>query len=339
MERVHRRLVVALLLLGGALAACDGGSSGETTAGAGGSGGATTTTSSGGGTADGGGGAGGEGGSSECATLPAGPFEPALLTNVFDGSEDFAFDGKGQIAAKRGPNIILVDSSGQTQNFASVPGTVFGLRYRSDGFLIAARPEMGIIAQIAPAGDVSTLASDLLGPNGVYPDENGNVWVTEFTGDRVIRINQDASIDELVSGAPDARQPNGILLDSRRNKLFYTNYAVGEIRSLDPAAGTPASAVVAQIEDTALDGLAMDACGNLYAVDNRGNGLYRVRLDAGGAAVGQPELLASFQTSVANALFGSGPGFDAKALYVAGASGSIYSVPVGVAGAEVPVPP
>jgi hypothetical protein len=55
--------------------------------------------------------------------------------------------------------------------------------------------------------------------------------------------------------------------------------------------------------------------------------------------VDKPEQLAHFTTPVANAAFGAGPGFDPKTLYVIGAPGSMYAVPVGIAGAAVPFPP
>jgi hypothetical protein len=74
-------------------------------------------------------------------------------------------------------------------------------------------------------------------------------------------------------------------------------------------------------------------------VDGKGAKLYRVRLDRGCAAAGEPELFASFPTAVANAQFGAGPGFNAKALYVGGAPGSIYAVTAGIGGAPVPTPP
>jgi sugar lactone lactonase YvrE len=93
------------------------------------------------------------------------------------------------------------------------------------------------------------------------------------------------------------------------------------------------------IADSKLDGLVMDACGHLYVVDQGDSELYRVKLDAAGAAAGPEELLATFPQNVANAQFGSGPGFDSKTLYAAGNPGAVYAVPVGVAGAPVPTPP
>ncbi|WP_437980472.1 SMP-30/gluconolactonase/LRE family protein [Sorangium sp. So ce117] len=358
MKRGYRLLGWALLLFG-APSACSGGhvgaassSGASATSGAGageggGGGGAATGTGEGGGAAvgagEGGGaavGAGaGAGPSAECAALVSGPFEPALVTAVFSGSEDFAFDGRGYLVAKQGPNLVRFDATGRTSNFASLPGPVPGLRYRPDGTLVAALPDQGAVVQISATGMVDDYVTGLTDPNGLAPDALGNVWATDLAGGRVIRLNPDATIDEIASGAPEVSEPNGIVFDPARWAVFYTNSTAGEIRKIDlNNPGEPPSLVVT-VASSVLDGLVLDTCGHLYTVDNENRKLYRVRLDAGGAALGEAELLARFPTGVANAQFGAGPGFDARTLYVGGAAGSIYAVAVGIAGAPVPAPP
>ncbi len=315
--------------------------------GAGGSGGGTSstgtsTTSTGTSTTTGaggaGGGSGGSGGGADCAALPAGPLAPTLVTDVLDGSEDLAFDGNGHIAAKQGGQVVLVDANGQTTTLASLAGTVYGLRYRGDGTIVAALPQQGKVVQIATDGTVTDYATGLGGPNGLFPDFDGNVWVTEFGGNKVTRINPDKSKDTVASGAV-ASAANGVVLDPGKTKLYYTEYQEGRIRRLDldqPGATPVELAVVA---GAALDGLVLDACGNVYAVDQGNSRLYRVKLDATGSAVGAPELLVQFPTNVANAQFGSGAGFDPQTIYAAGVPGSVYAVAVGVAGATVPMAP
>ncbi|CAN95906.1 Putative Gluconolactonase [Sorangium cellulosum So ce56] len=361
MKRGYRLLGWALLLLG-APPACSGGrvgaaSSSGASAGAGEGGGAAVGAGEGGGAAVGageGGGAAvgaGEGGgaavgagagagpSGECAALAPGPFEPALVAAEFSGSEDFVFDGRGYLVAKRGPNLIRFDATGRTSNFASLPGPVPGLRYRPDGTLVAARPELGAVVQISATGMVDDYVTGLTDPNGLAPDALGNVWATDLAGDRVIRLNPDATIDEIASGAPEVSEPNGIVFDPARWAVFYTNSSAGEIRKIDlNNPGEPPS-LVATVASSVLDGLVLDTCGHLYTVDSENRSLYRVRLDAGGAALGEAELLARFPTGVANAQFGAGPGFDTRTLYVGGAAGSIYAVAVGITGAPVPAPP
>jgi hypothetical protein len=284
------------------------------------------------------GGSGGVGGSGpNCVDLAPAPIEPTLVLNVLNGSEDIAFDGKGNIAAKKGDKIVLVDAAAKTTDLASLAGTVYGIRYRANGDLVAALPQLDKVVQITPAGVVSDYVTGLGSPNGIYPDAADNVWVAQFGGNKVSRINPDKSVDDLVTGN-DADGANGIVFDAGRSMLFYTNYFAGMVRSVTvPPSGAPA--VVATIAGAKLDGLVMDACGNIYAVNQGGSELYRIRLDAAGAAMGAPELLAKFPKNVANAQFGSGAGFDPSTLYAGGVPGAVYAVPLGLPGAPVPTAP
>lgn len=316
-----------------------GGSGGSGGSGAaGGTGGATGGAGGTGGSATGGGGAGGTGGSVACDMLPPGPLDPAEVVAVFSGSEDIAFDGKGHIAGKKQTDIVLSDAAGQLTTVATDVPQAYGLRYRPDGFLVVALPNDDKVIEVSPDGAITDVASGLNGPNGLYPDFDGNVWVTEIGGGRVSRINPDKTVDVIVSG-PQAAGANGVVLDKERNMLFYTNYGQGRIRRVDLSAANFAGEEVVVIQNAKLDGLVMDACGNLYVVDQGNSDLYRVKLDAVGAAVGAAELLASFPKNVANAQFGSGAGFDPQTLYVAGNPGTVYAVAAGVPGAPVPTPP
>lgn len=349
MKGLHLLIGLGVTLCVAGAAACGGDEDGtgggtSTGPGSGGAGGGTTTTTtttggggSGGSSGSGGGGGAGGGMSIACDQIPMGPFNPTEVLNGLDGSEDFAFDGKGSIAARQGNQVVLVDAAGTVTTLVNNAPNGLGLRYRGDGNLAAAM--QGAIRTISPAGMIADYVTGLSGPNGVYPDAAGNVWVTEFGGDRVIRINPDQSVSTIVDGAPNANNPNGIVYDAGRELLFYTNYGAGEIMRVDMAAGGEMTPVLVATINGALDGLVLDACGNLYVVDNSNDDLYRVRLDAAGAMVGDPELLASFPENVANAQFGAGQGFEPETLYVGGQPGSIFAVPVGVPGAPVPMPP
>lgn len=351
MKRGYRLLGWALLLSGAPLACGSGDPSAANgaTSGSGGGASAATTSSGGGGGAGGAGvtttasnaGSGGAGAppTGECAELAAGPIEPTRITDVFSGSEDFAFNGQGYIVAKQGPNLIRYDATGQTSNFASLPGTVLGLKYRPDGTLVAALPDRGAVVKVQSTGQVDEYVKGLSAPNGLSVDADGNVWATETAGNRVVRLNPDATVDAIAGGEPEVSQPNGIVFDPARRVVFYTNASAGEIRRIDLAARDERPALVTTVASAVLEGLVLDSCGHLYAVDGKDRELYRVRLDAGGAALGEPELLASFPTSVANAQFGSGPGFNRRTLYVGGVAGSIYAVALDIGGAPVPAPP
>jgi sugar lactone lactonase YvrE len=271
-----------------------------------------------------------------CANVPSGPFAPVTIGQPFNGSEDFAFDGQGNIVAKRGNDLVRLGAASATPTtIASLPGQVYGLRFRPDGNLVAAIPGSGKLLTISPTGTVSTFATGLSSPNGVYVDFDNNTWVTEFGGATVARFAPDGTKSVLVSGS-SAQGANGIVIDAAKRVLYYTEYQKGKIHSVALDTPSPTPILVATINGAALDGLTLDACGNVYAVDQGSSRLYRVRMTAAGAA--SPELLASFPKNVANAQFGSGPGFDENKLYVTGNPGTLFSLSVGVKGAPVPAP-
>lgn len=272
-----------------------------------------------------------------CATLKAGPFTPQSIGMPFQGSEDLAFDGKGNVAGKKGSNLILVSAQGNTV-LASLPGQTYGLRFHQNGNIVAAIPGQGKLVTVSPAGVVKDLLTGLGGPNGVYVDFDENVWVTEFQGSKVSRLSPDGTKTVFASGTQVAQAANGVVIDASKKILFYSEYAKGKINRM--ASDQPGGAVtnVATIPGAALDGMVLDQCGNVYAVDQGGSKLYRVRVDANGNATQAPELLAQFPTNVANAQFGAGPGFDPKKLYVTGNPGTIYTVDLGVGGGPVPQP-
>ncbi len=321
------------------------GSGGNSSAagGAGGNGGSASggmggDAQGGGGGVGGQGGSGGMGGGFDCGAVPSGPFTPALFSAALDGSEDLAFDGKGNIAGKAGGNIVLLDGMGNTTTLAPLNSTTLGVRFMSDGTLLAARPQQSEIAAISPGGAVSSYVAVTGNPNGLFVDFDDNVWVTRFGANTVDRIDAGLNVTTIVSGS-EASQANGVVLHPTLPILYYTEYSPARIHCVDVSGSTFTPVQIAEINNAALDGMAMDSCGNLYVVDNQGDRLFRQRLDEAGAPVGTPELLASFPSNVANAQFGSGPGFDSSTIYAAGFPGDVYSVEVGVPGAPVPGAP
>jgi sugar lactone lactonase YvrE len=138
----------------------------------------------------------------------------------------------------------------------------------------------------------------------------------------VIRVAPDLTRTTIAMGG-DAAAANGVVYDPDRGLLFYTKYQAGQMRrvAIDEQGDPGAPELVVEIPATSLDGLVMDACGYLYVVNQGGDELYRVLLDAAGASTDQPSPIALFPSNVANAQFGVGAGFDDHTLYVAGNPG------------------
>ncbi len=274
----------------------------------------------------------------DCDAIAPGPLaveEVFEAGTIFNGTEDIAFDGQGNVAGKNGTEVRLVDPAGSIVDSWADGGPGYGLRFRGNGELLAAKFSLG---QIRVVNDASTLLANAGGVNGLWPDFDDNVWFTN--GSAVRRFNADGSVDDIVTGG-SASSSNGIVLDTERGMLFFTNYGPGLIRSvvINPD-GTPgAIAMVASIPGAALDGLNLDACGNLYSMDQGSARLRRIYLDEAGVAIGDPEVLVQqFPTNVANVVWGSGPGWDPLSLYAAGFPGGIYRVEIGVPGTPYPTP-
>jgi hypothetical protein len=268
----------------------------------------------------------------DCDAILPGPLavETVFVAGtVFAGTEDIAFDGQGNMAGKNGGEVRLVAPDGRVTASLPDPGPAYGLRYRASGQLLAAKYQIGEIRIIDDGSALVTMAG---GVNGLWPDLEGNVWFTNFSSVR--RINADDSVDVVVTGA-EANTANGVILDPDRSLLYYTNYGQGTVRAVPIAGdGTAGAAVlVASIPGAAPDGLNLDACGNLYVVDQGNAALYRVWLDEAGGPIGAPELLVEqFPSNVANAVWGQGPGWEPTSLYAAGVPGGIHRVEIGVPG-------
>ncbi len=271
----------------------------------------------------------------DCEAVPDGLYMPVLFLSGFKGSEDLAFDGQGGLALKRGADIVIVRADKSETVLAQGVAAAYGSRFLADGRLLVALPQSGEVVTYAE-GQEGVFLDGLKGPNGIYPDLAGDVWITEFGGSRVLRIGADMAMTTIVSGA-DASAANGVVYDPQRQLLFYTKYQAGQVwRVAIDGQGEPGAPVqVAAVGGAALDGLTLDACGNVYAMDQGNNRLYRVRLDGAGAAIGEPALLAEFPSNVANAQFGVGDGFDPYTLYAAGNPGDVYTLAVEFPGAAI----
>ncbi len=326
-----------------------GASSGDAPTGGGTSSGDAPTTgvdTSGGGTSTGAPETGSETGSSgepgttgdalDCEAVVDGQVAPQKVFVGYEGSEDLAFDGQGGLALKKDGNVVVVRADMSETVLAMAVPPAYGTRYLSDGRLLVALPQAGKLIAVDPRGQVSDFLTMVQGPNGIFPDLAGDVWISEFGGSRVLRVGADPQPKVIVMGQ-DASSANGVVFDPQRSLLFYTNYQSGQIRrvAIDGQGEPAAPELVTEIAGASPDGLTLDACGYLYVVDQGNDTLYRVLLDAVGEATADASVLAVFASNVANAQFGVGEGFDDHTIYLAGNPGDVYAVTVEFPGAAI----
>jgi sugar lactone lactonase YvrE len=289
-----------------------------------------------------------------CDDLPMGPF--AVEEFMFTGTpldanaEDMTFSSVGSLIVRNGADLVQISPAGVVTPIATdipLPETL-GLRWTAAGTVVTATYFTGELLQITPAGTVTTLWSGLGIPNGVYPALDGNIFFTDYTGALAAYIDGAGTmLTELGAGGDEAPEANGIIYDPDRGLVYYVAYGPGVVYRVDvsdlgnPAAPVAITTIVSEGggDQVGLDGVSMDACGNLYIVDqNQGDpgSLYRLFLDDAGELMGAPQLMVdAFPDGVANAVFAQGPGWEAFSTYLfaVGLPGRIFMLDVGVAGA------
>ncbi|GEM_PF-230859 len=251
---------------------------------------------------------GGGGGTSAAATFTvfAAPSAPNSLMITYAGNGIVGFSGNG------GPAIDATFNNLQQMVFDSA-GNMYIAEYRNH-----------VIRKVAANGIVSTFAGNgtagysgdtgqatnaqLNGPTGVALDGNGNLYISEYDGNRIRKVNISSGVITLVAGstlgtagssgdngpAVNAllNNPFGIASDSAGNIYIAdrTNHRVRKINTsgtITTVAGTGQAnyfgdggpAINAPLDTPCA--VALDAAGNLYIADQANQRIRRVDMTTG----------------------------------------------------------
>lgn len=97
--------------------------------------------------------------------------------------------------------------------------------------------------------------------NGITHDTSGNLYVTDFSGNKIYRFNTKTRMHNVfVSGGVSS--PNGIIYDPENNRCVFVQWT-GAIRAVS-LIDSSVSTLVASSGLSSIDGIARDGAGNYY---------------------------------------------------------------------------
>jgi sugar lactone lactonase YvrE len=276
-----------------------------------------------------------------CDTPRALPIQPTVLTG-FSGAEDFAFDLEGNlVSADFSTNMTRQKKTGRAKVFSPSLGDTAGTRFLANGDLVVAAVEHGALIRIAPNGASTTVLSGIAYPNGVEVGKDGFVYVAEHDAGNVRRIHPDTGAFTII--ASGLTNPNGVSFSPDYRTLYIGSFGDGTVHSVTVDGqgnwgpkklfGTTPGAGQGDGDGFGrggLDGLTVDACGNVYVTEFEVGLVWRFAPSGGNA----PELVFDADSAwIPNMHWGTGVGgWDSKTLYVMDRdSGRLFAADLGVA--------
>lgn len=257
----------------------------------------------------------------------------------------FSRDGDLYLVNFKGTVVNKVSPTGHVSIVADIGAPNNGAIFDRAGNLYLASSGLGAILMLNPAGNITTVTAtsdgdSLLGPNDMAWDNAGRLYFTDPKGSHpgklIGGIHYIDTNGETRRFAGGLAYPNGIAFSPDKKYVYITETGLNRILRYEVRADGTAGAwtVVTEFPKGSVpDGMKMDAEGNLWVALHTLGEIWRITPD--GVRLGTVKLPAKHVT---NLVFG-GP--DRKTIYVTAfdewqtPSGSIYAVPVGVAGAPV----
>ncbi len=271
------------------------------------------------------------GGEVDCDSLPTGPLSYSIVVTI-RATEDFAWDDQG--------NTIGLSDGGLFRTPYAEPGVLWvpgidsfiaGIRTTSNGMVVFNDATTGTLFRINAQDAPEPVLSGINYPNGLEVDLDGFVYVAENGTGAVRRV--DPVTGEFTVLSDQVPGANGVSFSPDYSILYVGSFGGGTITAIHMAEDGTAESVVpfyTNIGGGSLDGMAVDACGNVYVCEFGPAIVWRIPPD--GSAL---EQLANFGQDtgwIPNMQFGSGiGGWDAHTLYVLDIGGGhVFEVDVGV---------
>lgn len=135
---------------------------------------------------------------------------------------------------------LITDDGDESQFHINTPlARPEGMARDSMGNLYVACLDDGTIAKVSPRGVVTTHASGLGSPVGLFMGGRNHLYVTDFSDDgRVLVVTPDGSVRTLVPKGSGLRSPVGITINPVDSTLLVGSSADGTIWRIGPVDGT-----------------------------------------------------------------------------------------------------
>ena len=272
----------------------------------------------------------------DCANLPQGPFQLVKVAGAV-ASEDLAFDADGNLVGSDMTALFKTGAGKKAKLWIPDVQTRAGMRFAPNGVLYVNDDTLGRVIAFDPDGGMRVLVTGLSYPNGMAVDLQGFIYVTENDAGRVLRIHPYTG--EYTVLTTKIQNPNGIVFNPDFTALYIGSFASGYVYKMSISAdGVPGKLVewVSPIGPGGLlDGMGVDACGNLYVCEYGGTDVYRIP-PTGGAAV---KIAHGDSTYLPNLQWGVGNGWDPYSLYLPdGWAVGLWRLEIGVPAAPRPFP-
>lgn len=143
-----------------------------------------------------------------------------LGQNIIRKGEGLAFGPDGLLYVsdfKNGAIFKIDEKSGRVEIFVSDLDSPAGIAFRNDGWLYVA--ERNQITLLDPAGGKTLFVSLIVRPSGLFMNEKGNLYITEFDSKgRVVYLDKNGKLTTVI---PEISYPLGLVIDNLGN-LFIT---------------------------------------------------------------------------------------------------------------------
>ena len=163
---------------------------------------------------------------------------PDGMSSVFatgvGGATGGRFDSQGNLfwSGYGASQVFKIDSMGNVQPFASIPGPVAIAIDDSDNLYVASY-DSNSIRKVTPSGTVSTFATSFLfnGVNGLTSDGSGGFYASNFDDGRILQISSTGNVSTLAV-VPGGNSVNVAYLDGL---IYVTARSTHRIFTVTPS--------------------------------------------------------------------------------------------------------